>query len=233
MEFTYLFSFDLTGGLIQYDRCKGLHDTPRIRDILRLVDEQSKTVNLDSFCVSAWGRIVAAVFFARVKHHKQNTSRQQHWLRLITATPTRLVEKTSQLVLHVSLPLLQILLLCSAQLEQKSQLVSIKKKKSKVIILHSRVDELRFSPHQQVLLVDESEPVHQQVLLILIWNHHQICSFYSCEQLLCTLTERAVVGQSYHWGCPSASFPAPPPSAPIHPAASPAHSSPRGCPPLG
>lgn len=105
-----------------------------------------------------------------MKHHKQNTSRQQRWLRVITATPTRLVEKTSQLVLHVSLPLLQILLLCSAQLEQKSQLVSIKKKKSKVIILHSRVDELRFSPHQQVLLVDESEPVHQQVLLILIWK---------------------------------------------------------------
>lgn len=36
--------------------------------------------------------------------------------------------------------------------------------------LHSHIDELGLPPHQQMLLVDELEPVHQHVILAALWK---------------------------------------------------------------
>lgn len=56
------------------------------------------------------------------------------------AALTWLVEKAPEFILHISLALLQVLLL-------------------------EDIDELRLPPYQQMLLVNKLEPVHQHVIL--------------------------------------------------------------------
>lgn len=105
------------------------------------------------------------------------------------AALTWLVEETAELVLHVRLALLQVLLLETRQREQPTVNPAPgcqrggKAGEMLRAEVHgfwggeqgprgedSHIDELGLPPHQQMLLMDELEPVHQHVVLTALWK---------------------------------------------------------------
>lgn len=104
---------------------------------------------------------------------------------------TWLVEKAPEFKLHISLPLLQVLLLEAEGWGEEAVNTSAKCSSAGSAVMaedgtdsrspqtpvgsgqgsqDSHINELRLSPHQQMLLVDELEPVHQHVVLTSLWK---------------------------------------------------------------
>lgn len=115
------------------------------------------------------------------------------------ATLTWLVKEAPELILYVRLALLQVLLLETGGWVQPGVSPAPPRKPrprrpaprtaslphavrggkaGKISVLgsrrprglHSHIDELGLPPHQQMLLVDELEPVHQHVILAALWK---------------------------------------------------------------